>query len=68
MPNEVSPVKTLDPRTAANNDYFNPSDFAVAALGTIGNAGRNPFHGPGLNNMDIVFAKDTKFTENTGWS
>jgi hypothetical protein len=28
-------------------------------------AGRNPFHGPGLNNMDIVFAKDTRITEST---
>ena len=59
------PSQTLDPRSAPNNDYFNPSDFAKATLGTIGDAGRNPFHGPGLNNLDIVFAKDTRVTEST---
>lgn len=65
LPNQVAPVQALDPRSAPNNDYFNPADFATATLGTIGNAGRNPFHGPGLNNMDIVFAKDTRVTEST---
>jgi hypothetical protein len=65
LPNQVAPVRTLDPRSAANNDYFNPADFAVATLGTIGDVGRNPFHGPGLNNLDIVFAKDTRVTEST---
>ena len=78
LPNKVAPVQTFNARnstftnnnpagtgTPLNNYYFNPNDFAVATLGTIGDAGRNPFHGPGLNNMDIVFAKDTRITEST---
>jgi hypothetical protein len=78
LPNKVAPVQTFDARnstftnnnsagtgTPLNNYFFNPNDFAVAPLGTIGDAGRNPFHGPGLNNMDIVFAKDTRITEST---
>jgi len=51
--------------TPLNNYFFNPNDFAVATLGTIGDAGRNPFHGPGRNNMDILFAKDTRITAST---
>lgn len=33
--------------------------------GLIGNAGRNFFHGPGINNWDIGLFKDTRITEGT---
>jgi hypothetical protein len=29
----------------------------VAPIGTLGNSGRNSFHGPGLNNTDLTLAK-----------
>jgi hypothetical protein len=29
----------------------------------VGNAGRNFFHGPGINNTDLSFYKDTSITE-----
>lgn len=48
-----------------HNYWFNPNDFARAALGTVGNAGRNNFHAPGINNWDMALMKDTKFTEST---
>lgn len=45
------------------NFYFNPANLKVEALGTIGNAGRNLFHGPGINNTDLSFYKNTAITE-----
>jgi hypothetical protein len=62
------------------NDYwFDPSGFAnvprctyVAGVlqngnvcGQFGNAGRDTIHGPGLDNFDFSFQKDTTLTERT---
>ena len=68
--NYLSPTQILDPRTSSltnstkagspttsNFYYFNPNTFAVAAIGTLGNSGRNSFHGPGLNNTDLTLSK-----------
>jgi hypothetical protein len=46
--------------------WVNPAAFAGATpaqLGTIGNASRNPFHGPGLNYWDMALEKDIPITE-----
>lgn len=76
-PDIVAPTKIFsDPRnvqTLANangvshtgNFYFDPSSFKIEALGTVGDAGRNLFHGPGINNTDLSFYKDTAVTERT---
>jgi len=45
------------------NYYFNPAALRTEALGTVGNAGRNLFHGPGINDTDLSFYKDTVITE-----
>ena len=71
-PDQVVSLKLLDPRRL--NDFgagpahywFDPNSFAPAALGTMGNLGRNTFHGPGLSNTDAVVAKDTRITERVG--
>lgn len=54
-----------NPRTSPNHEYFNPSGFAPETVGVLGNAGRNFFHGPGLNNWDVSVWKDTPITERT---
>jgi hypothetical protein len=68
-PNLVAPVKTFNPRTSSfngnGNYWFNPSDFAEAPSGGMGNAGRNFFHGPGINNFDFSLMKETKITDST---
>ncbi|HLY61962.1 MAG TPA: carboxypeptidase regulatory-like domain-containing protein [Terriglobia bacterium] len=75
-PNVVGPVQTLNPRTSSvanqlrglgsqNSYFFNPNAFALEALGTQGNAGRNFFHGPGIDNTDISLSKDTSITDST---
>jgi len=44
-------------------NWLNPAAFAIPATGTIGDANRNPFYGPGLNFWDMALEKDIKFTE-----
>ena len=50
---------TRPPRGVQNFYYFNPNAFGREDLGTMGNAGRNFFHGPGINNWDLAFRKVT---------
>jgi hypothetical protein len=73
----LQPVQTYDPRNSniVNTSriptnsrslpyyYFNPNSFGNPAFGAIGTAGRNFFHGPGLNNTDLVLAKKIVLTE-----
>ncbi len=59
-------VQTLPNALGVNhkgNYYFDPSTLRREAIGTIGDVGRNPFHGPGINNTDLSFYKDTQITE-----
>ncbi len=74
-PDIIAPTKTFsNPRNVqtlpnalgvnhTGNYYFDPSTLRREALGTIGDAGRNLFHGPGINNTDLSFYKDTAITE-----
>jgi len=74
-PNVVGAVSTYDPRSTSlvnathagtstrGNYFFNPNSFAPEARGVLGDAGRNFFHGPGLNNLDFALFKDTKLNE-----
>jgi hypothetical protein len=62
-----------------NSYWFDPSSFAhvprcayvagVLQNGNVcaqfGNLARNPLHGPGINNFDFSFQKDTSITERT---
>jgi hypothetical protein len=64
-----TPIVIGNPRTysfgGSPNYWVNPSAFAKPALGTggIGDASRNPFFGPGLNNWDITLYKDIHISE-----
>jgi hypothetical protein len=44
-------------------NWINPNAFTTNAPGTIGNANRNPFYGPGLNYWDMALEKGIHFTE-----
>ena len=50
---------------AAGQPYFDTSMFSQETLGVLGTASRRFFHGPGINNWDVVVAKDTRLTEGT---
>ncbi len=45
------------------NPYFNTPLFTPEKLGQTGNANRRFFHGPGLNNWDMILQKNFNFTE-----
>ncbi|HEY7352893.1 MAG TPA: carboxypeptidase regulatory-like domain-containing protein [Terriglobales bacterium] len=66
-PDLVGKVVTYDPRRQVDADgnhyFFNPSAFAPGPLGAFGNANRQFFHGPGINNFDISLMKRTNITE-----
>jgi hypothetical protein len=51
-----------NPRSATT-PYFNTALFSPETLGTLGNARRRFFSGPGLNNWDMALLKDTLITE-----
>lgn len=61
-------IQTLPNASGVNhtgNYYFDPSSYKHNAFGTVGTAGRNVFHGPGINDSDISFYKNTNITEKT---
>jgi len=43
--------------------YINPNAFTFETVGQLGDANRQFFHGPGLNNWDMALIKYTNFTE-----
>ena len=68
-PEKNGPLVTETPRNVqtingqTGNYWFNPNSFVPEALGTIGNASRDYFHGPGINNWNFSFFKNTIITE-----
>src|SRR5580692_4919791 len=42
--------------------YFNVSDFSDNALGTVGNASRRSFYGPGQLNFNLALLRSFRFS------
>jgi len=66
VPDLVGKVVIQDPRKPGPNGantFFLPGAFASGPLGQFGNANRQFFHGPGLNNTDFGFSKRTAIKE-----
>ena len=59
----VNPGFTNNPVLGTPTQWFNPAAFSMAAIGTLGNIGRDTVRGPKFNNTDIALLKDTKLTE-----
>jgi Carboxypeptidase regulatory-like domain len=63
-PNTIAPINknfNIRNRIAANSNrtqYFAKTSWAPETLGTFGNTHRNPFHGPGINNTNMILAKN----------
>jgi hypothetical protein len=68
-PDQIGPLHKFDPRQVQTlggvkgNYYFDPTVFVSSAIGSEGNARRRFFHGPGINNWNMAFHKDTHLTE-----
>ncbi len=64
MPDLTGAPLNID--THPKNDglyYFNPAAFTDNALGTVGDAGRRTFSGPGLFNTDLVLKRSFQIRE-----
>jgi hypothetical protein len=53
-------VMLLDSKGKSTNRtrWFGTSSFADEPIGSFGNIHRNPYHGPGLNNTNMILAKN----------
>src|SRR5262249_36773988 len=66
VPDRVGKVVIQDPRKPGPNGpntFFLPDAFASGQLGKFGNANRQFFHGPGINNTDLGISKRTVIKE-----
>jgi hypothetical protein len=45
--------------------FFNSAAFQVPEAGTFGNAGRNVIIGPGVQNVDVAFARSIRLSDTT---
>ncbi len=59
----VNTAKTPTNTAALPYYYFNPNAFSLEPFGTLGNEGRNNFHGPGINNTDLALTKLVNLSE-----
>lgn len=63
VPNQVAPIVKGNPRsrTAAHgisDAYVSKASFANEPIGIFGDTHRNPGHGPGINNTNMILAKN----------
>jgi hypothetical protein len=60
VPMQTAPLARQNPRIRNSSGYgtwFGSSSFAAETIGTFGNIGRDPYHGPGINNTNAIVAK-----------
>lgn len=62
-PDLVGPVNFVNDPRAGDHRWFTGDNFVLEPIGTFGTVNRRPFHGPGLNNWNLSFAKDTTIRE-----
>ena len=60
---DLVPGQSIYAANRTINNWFNPAAFAVPAVGTWGNLGRNVARGPGYYEIDTALEKETAITE-----
>ena len=67
IPNQTAPLvkgnlRTMNVNSAgvSNNTttFFTPASFAAEPIGNFGNVARNRYHGPGINNTNLIVGKN----------
>jgi hypothetical protein len=64
-PNFLAGDLKLNRHGEANAYAFNTGLFSLPALGTLGNARRRFFYGPGMDNTDVALAKSLRIEKGT---
>jgi hypothetical protein len=71
VPVQTAPLMRENERlrdpSSGNTTWFNPSTFTDETPGSFGNVGRNRDHGPGINNTNLIVAKNFWLNEERGW-
>ena len=73
-PNVTGPLVRENPRaklvtggsTINATQWYNPVNFAAAPIGQFGDAARNANHGPGINNTNVILAKNISVSRDHG--
>ncbi len=63
VPNQTGPLARANPRVRDSSGYGTwfangYTNFTDEVTGSFGNVHRNPYHGPGINDTDVVVAKN----------
>ena len=65
VPLQVASLVKPNPRVriaSGNSVYFSSTSFAAEPIGSFGNVHRDPYHGPGSNNTNLILAKNFKLS------
>ncbi len=72
VPLQTGPQVTGNPRMRSSGTgygtWFEPNTYAAEPLGSFGNVHRNPYHGPGINNTNMILAKNFMLVPERGVS
>jgi len=62
VPQQIAPLVTANPRVVSSfgnrTTWFQGASFIPEPIGSFGNISRNRYHGPGINNTNLVLAKN----------
>jgi hypothetical protein len=70
VPLQTAPLVRSDPRVrlaSGQSTWFSGSSFAAEPIGSFGNIHRDPYHGPGINNTNLIIAKNFTLSAERGW-
>ncbi len=75
VPDQISPLVRLNPRQSRTGSgrtspvgYFDKSSFVAEPIGSFGTIHRNPYHGPGINNTNMILAKNFRLSAERPYS
>lgn len=57
-PRVINPAATPGGSAHGKSRWFENQNFTEEPIGTFGNVHRNPYHGPGTNNTNLILAKN----------
>ena len=62
VPQQIAPLVRANPRAVSSfgnrTTWFQGASFIPEPIGSFGNVSRNRYHGPGINNTNLVIAKN----------